>query len=476
MSLEDAVARQLRGESYDLDNADAAEHSWVQPLVRTWEQFDDESSDEDDPIARELKQERVIKASLQHNTGKVIEKGMIRFLYVIIDCSEAMRANDMRPNRRTVVMQEMEQFVRHYFDQNPISQLGFIITYNKIAEKITELSGSPKQQIANLNSHARVAQEGGECSLQNALEIAYKTLSQIPSYGSREILVVMGALGTCDPGDIHDTIRRMQRHHIRCSVVGLAAEVYICTILTKMTQGEYGVAMNQQHLRTLLSRSIAPPPVARDTGGAEKSNLGKRKWIRMGFPTKRNDATPSICACHKELRYDGFVCPKCKSKFCELPTDCRICGLTLVSSPHLARSYHHLFPLPDYTAVTDRTGDRRGCCFGCKTQLDSATNVTVVCPRCQQLFCVHCDQFVHESLHNCPGCSSASSASSSKSSSCSSSSGGDVAGGSCSNSSLCNCTVCSEVATTTSSTTTSVEATATAAASKPEVNWWQHYL
>lgn len=29
----------------------------------------------------------------------------------------------------------------------------------------------------------------------------------------------------------------------------------------------------------------------------------------------------------------------------ELPGACHICGLTLVSSPHLARSYHHLFPV-----------------------------------------------------------------------------------------------------------------------------------
>ena len=32
-------------------------------------------------------------------------------------------------------------------------------------------------------------------------------------------------------------------------------------------------------------------------------------------------------------------------RYCELPVECRGCGLTLVSAPHLARSYHHLFPL-----------------------------------------------------------------------------------------------------------------------------------
>ena len=35
----------------------------------------------------------------------------------------------------------------------------------------------------------------------------------------------------------------------------------------------------------------------------------------------------------------------------ELPCSCHICGLTLVSSPHLARSYHHLFPVRAFSEV-----------------------------------------------------------------------------------------------------------------------------
>ena len=26
------------------------------------------------------------------------------------------------------------------------------------------------------------------------------------------------------------------------------------------------------------------------------------------------------------------------------------------------------------------------------------------CPQCRRLFCYDCDSFVHETLHNCPGC------------------------------------------------------------------------
>jgi transcription initiation factor TFIIH subunit 2 len=27
-----------------------------------------------------------------------------------------------------------------------------------------------------------------------------------------------------------------------------------------------------------------------------------------------------------------------------------------------------------------------------------------VCPDCKNVFCVDCDSFLHETLHNCPGC------------------------------------------------------------------------
>jgi transcription factor Ssl1 len=42
---------------------------------------------------------------------------------------------------------------------------------------------------------------------------------------------------------------------------------------------------------------------------------------------------------------------RCKGRVVELPCSCHICGLTLVSSPHLARSFHHLFPVHAFAEV-----------------------------------------------------------------------------------------------------------------------------
>ncbi len=41
----------------------------------------------------------------------------------------------------------------------------------------------------------------------------------------------------------------------------------------------------------------------------------------------------------------------CRGLAAELPGACHVCSLTLVSSPHLARSYHHLFPVRGFDEV-----------------------------------------------------------------------------------------------------------------------------
>lgn len=47
-------------------------------------------------------------------------------------------------------------------------------------------------------------------------------------------------------------------------------------------------------------------------------------------------------------------------------------------------------------------------CFSCLIQFDTSEPSVVgnrfSCPKCKQDFCAECDLFVHEVLHNCPGC------------------------------------------------------------------------
>lgn len=205
----------------------------------------------------------------------------------------------------------------------------------------------------------------------------------------------------------------------------------------------------------------------------------------MGFPSRVTDPSPSLCACHSRPTTGGYLCSRCSSKVCSLPTTCPACSLTLILSTHLARSYHHLFPLQNWRTVswsraTSPAQNHRARCFSCQTPFPSnpttstkhvaynASDQTVdgtgnpidtaqisikaalsnaqnaesastepsapallksaratgsthkrrdgdqtvsesgryECGTCGQFFCVDCDVFCHEIVHNCPGCMS----------------------------------------------------------------------
>lgn len=79
----------------------------------------------------------------------------------------------------------------------------------------------------------------------------------------------------------------------------------------------------------------------------------------------------------------GYLCPQCLSKHCELPVECRSCGLTLVSAPHLARSYHYLFPVATFQEIGFE--GNQSSCFGCQkvfTQKDKKVVVFIISIHC----------------------------------------------------------------------------------------------
>ena len=64
-----------------------------------------------------------------------------------------------------------------------------------------------------------VGKDAREFSLQNGLEVAGRILGHMPRHGSREVLVVVGALSTCDLGDVLvETMPRLIKTNIRVSV------------------------------------------------------------------------------------------------------------------------------------------------------------------------------------------------------------------------------------------------------------------
>ncbi|KAF4074677.1 hypothetical protein AMELA_G00242010 [Ameiurus melas] len=376
---------------------------WEGGYERTWEVLKEDESGSlkatVEEILFEAKRKRVFESHGQ------VRLGMMRHLYVVIDSSRTMEDQDLKPNRLTSTLKLMEYFVDEYFDQNPISQIGIITTKNKRAEKLTDLAGNPRKHIAALKK-AVDAGCVGEPSLYNALSIAMQTLKHMPGHTSREVLVIFSSLTTCDPANIYELIQTLKSLKIRVSVIGLSAEVRVCTILTRETGGSYNVILDESHFKELLTFHVKPPPA---------SSSSECSLIRMGFPqhviasASDQDSKPSFSMSHlessdagPELSLGGYFCPQCRAKYTELPVECKVCGLTLVSAPHLARSFHHLFPLEAFQErpLEERTGDRF--CQACQAELKDKSVFT--CPVCASVFCVECDVFIHDTLHCCPCC------------------------------------------------------------------------
>lgn len=354
-----------------------------------------------------------------------LQRGIIRHVVLILDMSVAMSEKDLRPTRYLLTLTYLSQFINEFFEQNPISQLGIVGMHDGIAIRISDMSGNPTEHLNAVAKMRTTYEPKGNPSLENALEMARAALFHAPQHGTREILLVFGALHTSDPGDIHMTIANLITAHIRASVIGLAAQVAICAELVSKTNNKskanYSVVLHEQHYRELLL-NYTTPPVTYTTPASIKAPQGSTSssLLMMGFPSRTVSAKPTLCACHTRPSYAGYLCSRCGTKVCTLPSECPVCGLTLILSTHLARSYHHLFPLHNWQEVPWSDAWRSKECFGCQKPFPDKqpapsvagqrradlTTARYACPTCQRHFCVDCDLFAHEVVHNCPGCQS----------------------------------------------------------------------
>jgi transcription initiation factor TFIIH subunit 2 len=212
---------------------------------------------------------------------------------------------------------------------------------------------------------------------------------------------------------------------IRCNVICLSAEIYVCKKLTEMTNGIFSVATDFLHLSDLLTNLITPPADLKST------IANTTDFIYMGFPRRQFETLSSYSydsgsrSSSRDviLTSTSYLCPRCHCHISDIPSLCPICSLQLNSSSHIARSYHHLFPVPNYEEVTSVSSHSSAnhpipsvsssstpqslalSCYGCQESLSGTdSSLHMKCGKCQQIFCVDCDLFIHNSLHNCPGC------------------------------------------------------------------------
>ncbi|XP_047495415.1 general transcription factor IIH subunit 2-like [Penaeus chinensis] len=382
------------------DDDDPKEYRWQSGYEKTWEAIQEDDSGRLEPSVTDMIRRAKRRKLLDREAS--VRLGIMRHVFIILDLSQAMAEQDLKPTRQICTLKILDEFIREFHDQNPISQLGIIATQNKVAKRHSELSNNPQRHLDCIKRLHELPCRG-EPSMQNSLEYALSALRHLPPHTSREILIIYAALTTCDPGEIETTIQKVKDSNIRVSVVGISAELHVCKMISKDTGGSFSVSINDLHLKELIFEHLEPPPA---------SVKMDHTLIKVGFPHQVNtDARPALCMCHLDdlppLNTRGYYCPQCTAKYCDLPAECRVCGLMLVTAPHLARSYRHLFPLKHFEEVPIEE-DQSFHCYGCLKQLTVAASDknVYICRICKQVFCFECDIFLHETVHSCPGCAS----------------------------------------------------------------------
>jgi transcription initiation factor TFIIH subunit 2 len=99
-----------------------------------------------------------------------LQRGIIRHLVLVLDMSFAMAEKDLLPTRYRLTLGYAVAFVREFFEQNPISQLGIVGMRDGVAVRISDLGGNPAEHIEKLKSLEDEDPQGNP-SLQNALEM-----------------------------------------------------------------------------------------------------------------------------------------------------------------------------------------------------------------------------------------------------------------------------------------------------------------
>lgn len=252
----------------------------------------------------------------------------------------------------------LRTYITEWFDQNPLGQIGIVLMRDRLAEILIPMGGNPQEILAAL-SDKRKLEPSGEPSLQNGLTMAKGGMSHLPSTSSLEALVVFSSISTSDPDgpiSIHQTMLDLVQTRIRTTIISLSGEIKICRQICERTGGRFGVAMDEDHYRELLWETIPPPAQTMSTysrtlsaraalaAGGQPGGPGAKgrpppagDLMVMGFPVRLPNGGESMCACHGLLKKGGYLCPRCGSRMCDVPTDCEVCGLMVVSSPHLAR-------------------------------------------------------------------------------------------------------------------------------------------
>ncbi|KAL0214417.1 hypothetical protein P9112_006601 [Eukaryota sp. TZLM1-RC] len=315
-----------------------------------------------------------------------IRRSIVRFVTIVIDCSSAALLNDIRPNRLEVFRSSLTTFISPFLSENALSQICLIAIKDGKAIKITDFT-SNTSVLSSAISSKQLDVGMGNFSLQNGLSLSAELLQPLPTYASKEVLVLCSSISTVDPSDLLTTAKQLAESSIRVFMFSLGASVFAFEKVCSDTKGRFEVIQSVNQLPKLLSELITPPP----------SLTSSINHIMIGFPSRKE---PTFCqnSISSPLQLVSYECPQCVSKVPSIPSICPVCSLHLVASSNLLHANHHLYGGREF--VESMVGDGEEC-SGCGMGLMGAFK----CKECESNFCLKCKDFIVTQLFNCPDCS-----------------------------------------------------------------------
>lgn len=327
--------------------------SWTQEFRRSWED--------------DLKEEKFSSTSLTKQTSRN-RKNVIRHLHLVIDTSSAIEKPDYLPSIRSQLAKSIPSFVNSFTESNPLSVLTFM-SCREVVEKYSK--------IFDLNVMLNTI-GSGNFSFLNCLKGIIEVMKNTKH--NRECLIIISSIGTRDNDTYEDVIAALKKFNIKISIISICGEVTLFKKIVSLTNGLFYVPQDFHHLNVILDYFCDPLD----------SNDLMNILIQYGFPARIEGL--DLCSCHLKLSNNLYECPRCKTAICDIPSQCPICELQLVSPLNISKSYYHIYTLKQFLV------SEGGVCKCCGKEGKK------VCSDCKGIYCDECDRFVHEYLNFCILC------------------------------------------------------------------------
>jgi len=142
------------------------EHAEWEKVKRSWDAVDEGADGR--LVGLEFLEAEKRRRLLRDTTP--LQRGIIRHVVLVVDMSEAMAQRDYLPTYLRAALKLAAEFVREFFEQNPISQLAVMAMRDGVAMRVSDMGGNPAEHIERLRDLENTEPLGAP-SLQNALEM-----------------------------------------------------------------------------------------------------------------------------------------------------------------------------------------------------------------------------------------------------------------------------------------------------------------